>query len=93
MFIIPGSTLMLSVFLNYFINSMTLSDTVRITISEIMFPYLTGGIWIFLYSKVREVFIDGRTKKIDASNPIDTLSRFDERYMNMDNYRMFVFGA
>lgn len=90
--IIPVSILAMSLFVNYFLNSMSISDTLRITLFEIMFPYLTGAIWIFLYSKIREVFIDKRNNK-DFLNPLNAMFTFNENYMNMDNYRLFVFAA
>jgi hypothetical protein len=92
-FIIPVSNLTLSAIINFTFLDISNGDALYLMVSQLIAIYATGAIWIFLYSKIREIFIDKRTKNIETSNVINTLLRINERYMNLSNYMISVFVA
>ena len=91
--IIPVSLLLIGAYKNFILaSSLSLSESIRLTISELIFPYFSAAIWIFLYSVLRGNLINKRPQGINP-NPLNLLFNHDERYMNLQNYQLFVFVA
>ncbi|MEP1069030.1 MAG: hypothetical protein ABJG99_09795 [Crocinitomicaceae bacterium] len=90
--IIPTSTLILAAITNFYFLELPTKASLSLMFSQLIAPYVAGGVWVFLYAKVREIFIDGRKEKVDTSNPIH-LFTFNKQYMNLSNYMIFVFAA
>lgn len=92
-FIIPLSLISIGIYKNFILTSkLSLSESIRLTSSELISPYFSAAIWIFLYSVVRGNFMDQRTKRINQ-NLLDLFFYHDKRYMNLQNYQIFVFVA
>ena len=91
--IIPVSLLSIGAYKNFILtSSFSLSESIRLTFSKLIFPYFSAAIWVFLYSIVRGNLMNKRSQEINP-NPLDLIFYHDARYMNFQNYQLFVFVA
>jgi hypothetical protein len=78
--IIPISLLSIGGYKNFILTpESNLQESIRLTFSELIFPYFSAALWLFFYSVVRGNLMNKRIRGIN-SNPLARIIHLDKKW-------------